>query len=169
MTYPNGRALDYGYDNSGLDGALDNAIGRVDYMADAAGSATSTDLAQYSYQGLGTFVGQTDGNGVTETSLPSQKQAPEGWTNRGLNRTLTFSWCDCDEKQKYREVTSTAPNWRRRVVGDGDPYDPSVQPTTQPSTMPTTMPTTMRTGGFFVLPPAMPDTPLTTLYGDDDC
>jgi len=46
MTYPNGRILHYGYDNSDLD----NAIGRVDYLADDNGSATAgSHLADYSY------------------------------------------------------------------------------------------------------------------------
>jgi RHS repeat-associated protein len=63
MTYPNGRALDYGY-NTGLD----SAIGRISYLADAAGSGDSTHLVDYSYQGLGTFVGESMGNGVAETT-----------------------------------------------------------------------------------------------------
>jgi RHS repeat-associated protein len=61
MTYPNGRLVDYVYDSG-----LDNAIGRVSAIADAAGSDVGT-LQSYTYQGLGTIVGETNGNGVTET------------------------------------------------------------------------------------------------------
>jgi RHS repeat-associated protein len=62
MTYPNGRVVDYVY-NSGID----TTIGRVSAIADAGGSASGT-LQSYSYQGLSTIVGETDGNGVTETT-----------------------------------------------------------------------------------------------------
>jgi RHS repeat-associated protein len=62
MTYPNGRVIDYDY-NTGID----NAIGRVSAIADAAGSDAGT-LQSYTYQGLSTIVGETDGNGVTETT-----------------------------------------------------------------------------------------------------
>jgi len=64
MTYPNGRVIYYGYDGN----ALDNALGRVDYLADSDG----THLADYSYLGLSTIVGQTDGDGVTETTSLDQ-------------------------------------------------------------------------------------------------
>ena len=62
MTYPNGRVLNTIY-NTGLD----TAIGRVSALADAGGSAAGTDQS-YVYQGLGTIVGTTDGNGVVETT-----------------------------------------------------------------------------------------------------
>jgi hypothetical protein len=64
MTYPNGRVLDYGRDNN----ALDAAIGRVDYLADAGGSA-SGHLVDYLYMGLSTMVQQADANGVELTYL----------------------------------------------------------------------------------------------------
>jgi RHS repeat-associated protein len=64
MTYPNGRILDYGYD----DNALDTAIGRVDYLADAGGS-DSGHLVDYLYMGLSTMVQQADANGVELTYL----------------------------------------------------------------------------------------------------
>ncbi len=65
MTYPNDRILHYGYDNS----ALDTAIGRVDYLADDNGSGSvGTHLVDYSYLGLGTILGQAQGNGVAETT-----------------------------------------------------------------------------------------------------
>jgi RHS repeat-associated protein len=52
MTYPNGRVLNYGYDNS----TLDNSISRADYLSDGSGSASGTHLEDYSYLGLGTIV-----------------------------------------------------------------------------------------------------------------
>ena len=61
MTYPNGRVLNTVY-NTGLD----TAIGRVSALADSGGSAAGTDES-YSYQGLRTVIGTTDGNGVTKT------------------------------------------------------------------------------------------------------
>src|SRR5580700_4805290 len=64
MTYPNGRVLDYGRD----DNALDTAIGRVDFLADAGGSA-SGHLVDYLYMGLSTMVQQADANGVELTYL----------------------------------------------------------------------------------------------------
>jgi RHS repeat-associated protein len=64
MTYPNGRVLDYGRDNN----ALDTALGRVDYLADAGGSA-SGHLVDYLYLGAGTIVQQADANGVKLTYL----------------------------------------------------------------------------------------------------
>lgn len=36
MTYPNGRVVNFGYSNS----ALDDAISRVDFLADADGSSS---------------------------------------------------------------------------------------------------------------------------------
>ena len=80
MIYPNGRILHYGYDNN----ALDTAIGRVDYVADDNGSgAAGSHLVDYSYQGLNTFVGQADGNGVTltETVDPFGRIAEMNWLN----------------------------------------------------------------------------------------
>jgi RHS repeat-associated protein len=62
MTYPNGRVLDDVY-NSGID----TTIGRVSALADAGGSAAGTDQG-YTYQGVDTIVGNTDGNGVAETT-----------------------------------------------------------------------------------------------------
>ena len=64
MTYPNGRIIDDVY-NSGID----TTIGRISGISDHAGSA-SGNLQSYSYQGLGTIVGEADGNGVTETTTP---------------------------------------------------------------------------------------------------
>jgi len=61
MTYPNGRILIYGYN----DNALDDAIGRLDYLADAGG-AMAGHLADYTYQGLSTPVSEAYGNSVTE-------------------------------------------------------------------------------------------------------
>ena len=63
MTYPNGRVLDDVY-NSGID----TAIGRVSALADAGGSAAGTDQS-YVYQGVATIVGNTDGNGVVESTI----------------------------------------------------------------------------------------------------
>ena len=49
--------------------ALDDAIGRVDYLADDDGSgAVTPHLVNYAYQGLNTFIGQSDGDGVVETT-----------------------------------------------------------------------------------------------------
>jgi len=64
MTYPNGRVLDYGYN----DNALDNAIGRLDYLADAGG-ALAGHLADYTYLGLDTPVSEAYGNSVTENIM----------------------------------------------------------------------------------------------------
>ena len=66
MIYPDGRILHYGYDNS----TLDTAIGRIDYLADdnSSGSAGSH-LDDYTYLGLDTIVGQSDGNGIAEERL----------------------------------------------------------------------------------------------------
>jgi len=61
MAYPNGRILIYGYN----DNALDNAIGRLDYLADAGG-ALAGHLADYQYLGLSIPVSQAFANGVTE-------------------------------------------------------------------------------------------------------
>jgi len=61
MTYPNGRILICGYN----DNALDDAIGRLDYLADAGG-AMAGHLADYQYVGLSTPVSQAFANGVTE-------------------------------------------------------------------------------------------------------
>ena len=69
MTYPNGRILHYGYDNN----SLDTAIGRVDYLADDNGSGSAgSHLADYSYLGLDSILGQADGNGVTLTESLDQ-------------------------------------------------------------------------------------------------
>ena len=65
MVYPNGRKLHYGYDGN----ALDEAIGRVDFLADDNGSGGVGDHdVDYSYLGLSTIVGQAQGNGITETT-----------------------------------------------------------------------------------------------------
>ena len=65
MIYPNGRILHYGYDGN----ALDDAIGRVDYLADDNGSGgIGSHDVNYSYLGLSTIVGQAQGNGITETT-----------------------------------------------------------------------------------------------------
>jgi RHS repeat-associated protein len=64
LVYPNGRVLNYGYSNN----ALDSAIGRVDYLADAGGSA-SGHLVDYLYLGAGTIVQQSDANGVALSYL----------------------------------------------------------------------------------------------------
>ena len=60
MIYPNERILYYGYNNN----ALDNAIGRVDYLAEANG----THDVDYYYLGLSTIISQAQGNGVKETT-----------------------------------------------------------------------------------------------------
>jgi hypothetical protein len=62
MTYPNGRVVDDVY-NTGID----TTVGRVSALADDGGSAAGT-LQGYTYQGLATIVGNTDGDGVTETT-----------------------------------------------------------------------------------------------------
>jgi len=73
MVYPNERILHYGYDGN----ALDTAIGRVDYLADdgvvevdgvPTHVAAAPHLVDYTYQGLNTFIGQSDGDGVVETT-----------------------------------------------------------------------------------------------------
>jgi RHS repeat-associated protein len=51
ITYPNGRVLLYGY-NSGTD----DAVNRVSYLEDQAGSSAAVQLAAYSYLGLGGIV-----------------------------------------------------------------------------------------------------------------
>ena len=63
---PQRRILHYGYDGN----ALDAAIGRVDYLADdnGSGAAATPHLVDYTYQGLNTFIGQADGDGVVETT-----------------------------------------------------------------------------------------------------
>ena len=38
MVYPNGRTIDYNYSGANLNGALDNAIGRLDSISDGANS-----------------------------------------------------------------------------------------------------------------------------------
>ena len=65
MVYPNGRILFYGYNNN----ALDNAIGRVDFLADAnsTGDVGAHDV-DYQYLGLSTIISQAQGNGITETT-----------------------------------------------------------------------------------------------------
>ena len=60
MEYPNGRELYYGYDGN----ALDNAIGRVDFLAEANGAHD----VDYYYLGLSTIISQAQGNGITETT-----------------------------------------------------------------------------------------------------
>lgn len=66
MIYPNGRILHYGYNNN----AVDNAIGRVDYLADDDGSGNvGAHLQDEQYLGLDTLVSQADGNGITLTYL----------------------------------------------------------------------------------------------------
>ena len=80
MTYPNGRILHYGYDNN----ALDTAIGRVDYLADDNGSGSAgSHLADFSYLGLSSILGQADGNGVTltETLDSLGRIADMNWLN----------------------------------------------------------------------------------------
>jgi len=66
MIYPNERILHYGYDGN----ALDDAIGRVDYLADddGSGAAVTPHLVNYAYQGLNSFIGQSYGDGVVETT-----------------------------------------------------------------------------------------------------
>jgi RHS repeat-associated protein len=84
MTYPNGRILHYGYDNN----ALDTAIGRVDYLADDNGSGSAgSHLADYSYLGLSSILGQADGNGVTlsETLDSLGRIADVNWLNTGTS------------------------------------------------------------------------------------
>ena len=49
MVYPNGRTIDYNYSGTNQNSALDNAIGRLDSISDAA---TGTVLEQYSYLDL---------------------------------------------------------------------------------------------------------------------
>lgn len=64
MTYPNGRVLHFGYDNS----PLDNDISRVDYLADdnpMDNQSVGDHLQDYSYVGLGTIVQRAEGNGVS--------------------------------------------------------------------------------------------------------
>ena len=53
MVYPNGRTIEYNYSGFNLNGALDNAIGRLNSISDAG---TGTILEQYSYLGLSTIV-----------------------------------------------------------------------------------------------------------------
>jgi RHS repeat-associated protein len=83
MIYPNGRILHYGYDGN----ALDDAIGRVDYLADDNGSGgVGSQDVDYSYLGADTIVGQTDGNGVTETI-----------TLDGFGRTAEIKYVNSDD------------------------------------------------------------------------
>ena len=57
MVYPNGRTIDYNYSGTNLNGALDNAIGRLDSISDGVNSGDSGQvLEQYSYLGLSTIV-----------------------------------------------------------------------------------------------------------------
>jgi RHS repeat-associated protein len=57
MVYPNGRTIDYNYSGTKLNGALDNAIGRLDSISDGANSGDSGQvLEQYSYLGLSTII-----------------------------------------------------------------------------------------------------------------
>jgi hypothetical protein len=68
LTYPDGRVLHFGYDNS----VLDNDISRVDYLADdnpASGQAVGIHLQDYLYLGLNTIVQRTDGNGIALTYI----------------------------------------------------------------------------------------------------
>jgi hypothetical protein len=48
VTYPNGRVVDYCYNNG-----LDDAISRVSYIADDSGGSPSTHLEDYDYLGAG--------------------------------------------------------------------------------------------------------------------
>ncbi len=69
MTYPNGRILHYGYNNS----TLDNAIGRVDYLADDNGSGSAGQmLEEYTYLGLDTIVSEMRPQAQAELSLSQQ-------------------------------------------------------------------------------------------------
>jgi RHS repeat-associated protein len=80
MIYPNGRILHYGYDNN----ALDAALGRVDYLADDNGSGSAgSHLADYSYLGVSTILGQADGNGVMLTTTLDNlgRVAGMNWVN----------------------------------------------------------------------------------------
>ena len=53
MTYPNGRVLHYGYNNT----TLDSTVSRIDYLADDNGSgAAGTHLEDYSFLGQGVVV-----------------------------------------------------------------------------------------------------------------
>ena len=66
MIDPNNRVLIYGYDGN----TLDNAIGRVDYLANANGGKRGHHAASGGLQlpGLSTIVGQADGNGIALTT-----------------------------------------------------------------------------------------------------
>jgi hypothetical protein len=84
MVYPNGRILDYGYDDTSLpngQGALDNAIGRLDSESDDAENVVGTpdpdstpDVA-YQYMGLSAVVVQTFGDGTSLTYEASDGDA----------------------------------------------------------------------------------------------
>ncbi|HEV2691025.1 MAG TPA: hypothetical protein VGV35_20860, partial [Bryobacteraceae bacterium] len=86
-TYPNGRVLHYGYDNS----VLDNDISRVDYLADdnpASGQAVGIHLQDYLYLGLSTIVQRADGNGVDLTYIKQsgESNGDAGDQYAGLDR-----------------------------------------------------------------------------------
>jgi RHS repeat-associated protein len=66
MTSPDGFTLYYGYSNS----SLDNAISRVDYLADS-----SAHLVDYQYLGLSTIVQQAFGNSTELTYIQQSGDA----------------------------------------------------------------------------------------------
>ncbi len=75
MTYPNGRVLNYGYDNS----TLDNTLNRVDYLADDGGSSAGNHLEDYLYLGLGTIVERD--HAETGTNLTYIQQSGDTYAN----------------------------------------------------------------------------------------
>ena len=70
MVYPNGRTINYNYSGTNLNGALDNAIGRLNSISDGANSGDAGQvLEQYSYLGLNTIVGRSYPQAFVSLSL----------------------------------------------------------------------------------------------------
>ena len=80
MVYPNGRTIDYNYSGSNLNGALDNAIGRLNSISDGANSGDAGQvLQQYSYLGLSTIVAENDSQtGINLTYIGSSGSIGSG-------------------------------------------------------------------------------------------
>ena len=68
----------------------DDAIGRVDFLADDNGSGgVGSHYVDYSYLGLSTIVGQAQGNGITETTTLNTFWRSQGEINYAIGDTTT--------------------------------------------------------------------------------
>jgi RHS repeat-associated protein len=103
MVYPSGRIIHYGYDNS----ALDNAIGRMDYLAeDNRTGGMGVHDVDYYYLGLSTVIGQINDAGVTETTTldPFGRIAEMNSVNSAGTTTDDFQYgYDADGNVLYKD------------------------------------------------------------------